>query len=495
MSNTTCQRRLVIIGGGVGGVAAFAAAVRFRIAHSVDIIDPAGIGRCVAFSAIDPALLCNTSVETMSILDDDPDDFLAYLHSIGVPASRDAFVPRFYVSNYLVSRHSSFATLAHSVGISHRLVQATARRITKVPTGGYHVLLDDDTKLEASDVLVCTGTGESYVPDVVRAHVGTPRLFECLYPEERVLKQLAPRSRVLVLGSRLSAVDAALILCRAGHSVVAASPSGRLPAVRTATPRMCAIPVDTGAFARLDLRSPTLSWRILRIVSRAARAVRGQPLRKQVAYDSEPVERLRLEVELARRGATDWQSIIVGHMDAAERRLRDDPPAQQRTAIGEMSRPVGRYLFACPVQNGEKLLGYAEQNLFRVKAATPAALYRDETWRVQWHDGSPDAYDAVVCATGFHKAYLRVSADKLALDADMDADIGVEPHVSTDLRVWMAGASQAERIWTLGLASHLGSPMINAVYQIVRQAGDLCRHWRGLDELNHERLTVAAEAG
>jgi uncharacterized NAD(P)/FAD-binding protein YdhS len=177
-------------------VAAFAAAVRFRIAHSIDIVDPAGIGRCVAFSAIDPALLCNTSVETMSILDDDPDDFLAYLYSIGVPASRDAFVPRFYVSNYLVSRHSSFATLAQSAGISHRLVQAMARRITKVPTGGYHVLLDDDTRLEASDVLVCTGNGESYVPDVVRAHVRAPRLFECLYPEERVLKQLAPRSRV-----------------------------------------------------------------------------------------------------------------------------------------------------------------------------------------------------------------------------------------------------------------------------------------------------------
>ena len=80
-------RRLVIVGGGASGVAAFVAAVRYGVAQSIDIVDPRGIGRGTAFAARRAALLCNTSVETMSIVDDNPDDFLAYLHSIGVPAT------------------------------------------------------------------------------------------------------------------------------------------------------------------------------------------------------------------------------------------------------------------------------------------------------------------------------------------------------------------------------------------------------------------------
>ncbi|WP_322026708.1 FAD/NAD(P)-binding protein [Burkholderia sp. BCC1977] len=494
-SDANGRRRLVIVGGGASGVAAFAAAVRSGVAQSIDIVDPLGIGRGVAFSALDPALLCNTSVETMSILDDDPDDFRAYLRSIGVSVSRDAFVPRRYVSGYLVASHARFSRQARDAGIDHRLVRAGARHIERTAAGGYRCWLDDDTALDATDVLVCTGNGESVIPEPVKAHVGAPRIFARLYPEEAVLAQLAPRSRVLVLGSRLTAVDAALLLCRGGHSAVIASPSGRLPAVRTATTRVAPVPVDAAAYARLDLNSSALSWRLMRIVARSARAVRGRALRDQVVRQRDPIARLRREVTLARDGATDWQHILVANMDAAEARLRGEPPARQKLAIDACARAMGRYLFACPLGNGEKLLGFAEQGRLHVKAGMPAALHEaGGRWRIDWRDGASETYDAVVCATGFQKAPLRASERALALSADADVTGGV-PRVSPDLRVWLAGAAHPERIWTLGVASYAGAPLINAVYQAARQAGELCRRWRADDERRDERNTVATEAG
>lgn len=108
------RRRLAIVGGGASGVAAFVAAVRYGIAESIDLVDPVGIGAGVAFSAKHDGLLCNTSVETMSIVEDQPDDFLAYLRDVGVTATRDTFAPRAYVSRYLETRYAQSAASAYA---------------------------------------------------------------------------------------------------------------------------------------------------------------------------------------------------------------------------------------------------------------------------------------------------------------------------------------------------------------------------------------------
>ncbi|EHC5873761.1 FAD/NAD(P)-binding protein [Salmonella enterica subsp. enterica serovar Eastbourne] len=104
MEQESSRRRIVILGGGIAGVASFIAAIRFKAAYRIDIIDPRGIGGGIAFSSTEPALLCNTSVETMSLLDDDPDDFLLYLQEQGVESNRDSFVPRYHVYHYIEAR-------------------------------------------------------------------------------------------------------------------------------------------------------------------------------------------------------------------------------------------------------------------------------------------------------------------------------------------------------------------------------------------------------
>jgi uncharacterized NAD(P)/FAD-binding protein YdhS len=477
-------------------VAAFVAAVRYGVAASIDLVDPIGIAGGVAFSAKHDALLCNTSVETMSVLDDDQDDFLAYLHSIGISATKDSFAPRAYVSRYLTARYEQFAALARAAGIEHRFVQAAAVRVEGAKGGGYRVLLDDGAVLDASDVLLCVGHGAPQVPAEVEPHLGAPLLFESLYPEQDVLAALAPRSRVLVLGSRLSAVDSALLLCEAGHTVELASPSGRLPAVRTATPRACPVEVDAPALARVDLNDAAFAWRLLRIIARSARAVGSRALREQVVRIPEPIERMRREADLARRGVTDWQHILVGYMDAAEARLRDEALASQRRALAECSRVVGRYLFACPLQNADKLLGYAGERRLTVRAGTPARLQPGARWRVLWRDGAQDDFDAIVCATGFRKAPLATSATAVTFGGAAVGDTvagAASLRVGSDLRVRFDGATNPERIWTLGLASQPGAPIVNAVYQAVRQAYELCRAWRADDMTCQSQRSVVEE--
>ena len=92
---------LAIVGAGAAGVATFIAAVRAQVARSIYMIDPQPIGPGAAFSNTDNDILCNTSVDTMSVLHDMPLDFLEHLRCEGYAFTAESFVPRF-----LVGRHT-----------------------------------------------------------------------------------------------------------------------------------------------------------------------------------------------------------------------------------------------------------------------------------------------------------------------------------------------------------------------------------------------------
>ena len=92
---------VAIIGGSVTGVAAFIQLVRAGNAKRIDIIDPEGLADSIAFGVCEDVLLCNTSVQTLSILDDEPHDFQRYLQAQGIDVGEDAFVPRTWVAGYL----------------------------------------------------------------------------------------------------------------------------------------------------------------------------------------------------------------------------------------------------------------------------------------------------------------------------------------------------------------------------------------------------------
>lgn len=277
----------------------------------------------------------------MSILDDDQDDFLRYLQEQGVEADRDSFVSRYHVSHYIEARYVHFCTQAKAEGIQHGYIRASARSISRLHDGTYRIELDNGRTVHGSDVLVCTGNGTSFKPESVRRLLGRPGLHGSLYPERKVLESLEPQSFVLVLGSRLSAIDSALLLCQAGHRVLLASPSGQL----------------------------------------------------------------------------------------------------------------------------------------RIISAQPFRVSHEQGWVVEWVDKKLETFDATVCATGFSKPQWRATNSSLEWRVEQrPSHSGVR--VTPDLRVCFDGAIHPERIWTIGIASHLAAPIVNSVYQTVRPAYRICHRWR-----------------
>jgi FAD-NAD(P)-binding len=466
-------RRLVIVGGGMTGVAAFVAAVRHRVAARIDMLDPLPVGTGTAFAATDPALLCNTSAGIMSLRRNDPDDFLHYLAGAGYPASVDDFVPRSHAGAYARHRYRTAAAEHVWSGGCHRHVRARATAIAPTSQGWYRIRLDDGSSLDATHVFLCRGFTEPRVPEVLAPHLDHPLAFRSPFPEQAMLAALPPEARVLALGTKLSGIDAALLLCRARHQVTMASPSGELPAVRTRTGRpSTAMAIDFSALDLAGCAPVELSQRLTNLVRSAALAVRGRPLDSQITTTVDTVARLRAEIELAAAGRTDWQDLLCAFVDAANAALTPAPAPVRDLVMAHCRNGVARYLTAFPLQNARTLLGHLDAGRLSIRTGVPVGMYPGPDWRVRWRDGSEERFDAVVGAAGYQPPRLRTDGHELLLDGHPRGDHLPELH--PDLRVSLPSSTRPERIWRLGIESAARVPSISAVYPLVQQVDRVC---------------------
>jgi uncharacterized NAD(P)/FAD-binding protein YdhS len=384
-------------------------------------------------------------------------------------------VPRYLAAQYVRDRYQQAAATAERLGIAHDHVRRTAVAVHKSSHGGYRVALDDGSDVAASDVLICAGFGAPIVPPAIAPHLGHAGIFATPYPEAGLLARIPPRSRVLVVGTRLSAIDSALLLCGQGYRVVMASRSGDLPSVRTRTSRTSPSPIDEAAFARLDFADPGLAARLLRLICRASAARRGRPLSTQIDRSPDPVSRLRAEIELAAADRCDWQDVLVNFLDLGNDVFHVVRPEVRKLAIERCWRMIARYLFAMPLRNARALLAHVDAGRLQVIAGSPRRLERDHAWRITWGDDRVEHFDAVVCAAGFHKPRFHASRTGVELTLAPVAHPLVEPSVAPDLRMTLPEAATPERIWTLGVSSYLGTPLVNAVYQAARQGDAVAR--------------------
>ncbi|NEY35727.1 FAD-dependent oxidoreductase [Streptomyces sp. PRKS01-65] len=472
---------LAVVGGGITGVAAFNALVAYGAAERISVIDPLPVGRGTAFATSDPSLICNTSVDTLSLVPEEPEDFLHHLRAGGVDARPEDFVPRWLVSRYARERFLAHRERAERRGVRVGHVRDRAVRVERTAAGDYRVALARGPALPADGVLVCHGYGTPVVPEPVREHLGRPRMFAAPYPERDLLAALpAEPARILVIGTRLSAIETTLLLTGRGHDVVMTSPSGELPAVRTHTLRPRGRYVDAAAVARLDLTDPRLERRVLRIVEQATARIRPLPLARQTDASADPVRRLRAETELAARGDILWQEVMVELIDLVNDRTAGTPLEVREQALRRCHRLLGRYMGAFPLDNARRLLGLFDAGRVRLRRGIPERLTEAGGWRAHWPDGTTETFEAVVCATGLHHPVLEVTGGALHLTPGDEPDRRV-PVVDAELRVHLAGAARPERIWLLGIAAHLGVPLVNAVYPAARQAAALGRRLAGRD--------------
>ena len=296
LSKRASARSIAVIGGGASG--ALIAAHLLKCADDdvhLTLIEPrAQIGRGLAYATENESHRLNVRASNMSAFPDDPDHFWRWLRASGhAGEDRFCFVPRLVYGRYLASL------------IEDRLTEPEAGRLRwlRKTVGGLKehdgsvVLRFSSRETAAFDVaILCCGHEPS-------EHLAAP--FVGPWRDPRAWNG-APDSTILILGTGLTMVDAAISLSEAGHRgpIVALSRRGLLPQAHRR--------VETAPIAQTELPSPAKLAAFLHWL------------------------RARARNEMRRGG--DWRSVIDGlrpHTQAIWRAM----PSESRKRFLEHARP------------------------------------------------------------------------------------------------------------------------------------------------------------
>lgn len=449
--------------------------------RSVCLVDPHPVGWGLAFGDDDPLLMCNSAVNLNSILAERPTDFLDHLREHGWKGHPQDCVPRSWMAAYCHLRYTRASQDAINRGIQVHHVRAAAHTITK-QHHTYRIHLDTGAEITASDVVICPGVHRPRTPDGFAPHQHHPRYLDSPYPSARLRRLPAP-ARVLVLGTHQSAIDAALMLCRAGHHTTLTSPSGRLPAVRTSLKAPTRPHPPLQRLTQLDPTDPHLEEKITRHVVEAIRLIERRPLRQQVSTSLDPAQRLREEITLAETGACLWADICVPVIEAIITLASALPPARRNALIARFTWFTNRYATATTLVNARGLLSHFTSGALQVAASYPtAATFTDGLWHIQRPGAGTEYFDHIVNATGFHPPQLSWGPhnDTLHLDHAPAPPPDAHPidHLEADLRLRRRPTAPPERIWLAGVGTHIRIPFANHLRNAVHQAQQVAEQVR-----------------
>ncbi len=488
------KRSMAIIGGGTAGIATLIIAVQRQAANIIYIFDPSPIGPGTVFANIDPDVLCNTSVDTMSIMVDNPLDFYDYLKANGLDVTSESFVPRRWVGNYLAERFREYCIIAHNKGIViiHMPFLFLSVRINSPRY--YTVMFGDELKpqsLTITDIVFCTGFGSSIIPDVFKPYIYHPTFISSPYPENTMLERIPPQSQVLILGSKLSAIDAAILLCREGHHITMISPSGYIPAVRARFMRSKDVTLDQD-----NLESVMMLWGLkrtmphtfllrreyLKYFSGLLKKHTNKSWREQISFARNYRDRLDEEIIIAEKGDSQWQDITVNFMIVMNEIYLNNTLYFVGSFHPDFMTVIHRYLQSISLPNARKLLRYMDNGSLAVQKGVVHSITHPDissgSWLIDWGCGHKK-FNAVVSATGYNSPYYFFNnKGQIVIDANgehakdaiaISSSLGFShPYFKEIESIWFVGMPAHARLWaanaffvTLNLASQVVDNIIN----------------------------------
>jgi uncharacterized NAD(P)/FAD-binding protein YdhS len=226
----TGKPTLAIVGGGASGALVAAHVLRETSSPArVVLVERSGkVGDGIAFASGPQCHLLNVTARSMSAFEDDPDHFVRWLSTQGVPDAADSFVPRALYGRYL--RDALWPRgQDRSTDVPVETVHGQVVDI-ETSTEGYRLVMETGRCLVASAVVLATGVVMRGLPSRL---TGAAKYDRCIVNPwtAGALASIEPSATVVLLGSGLTAVDVLLALRESGHrgAVHAVSRHGLLP--------------------------------------------------------------------------------------------------------------------------------------------------------------------------------------------------------------------------------------------------------------------------
>ncbi len=460
---------VAIIGAGATGACVFCNLVKRNTHHTYYIFDSRFFQGGLAFGTDNDTLLCNTPNNLNSIFYDEPDDFVDYLYAGGFNASGEGVSPRRLFAQYFTTRLKQAIDTAIAGGASVHLINSDVKHITKGVMGRYFLHAEGQVPVMVRDIIDCRGFNTPYIPDWIKPFETDKCIIRSPFPENGDIQQVQTSSRVLVLGTGLSAIDATLLLAKRNCTIVMASRSGELPSVKNAVitaPGRYILSQERNILLKAGAKIKIKGYRIL---LNALRRYSELPRSKQVARNASPIQFLRDSLAVDKKNDNHWKELLVEFYETLNS-IGAQLSGEDRKHMLQAFKPlIGKYISSFPAENAREILRLMEANQLQVRKCNTAGIARiEDTWTLHWTDGTYSRFDYIVCATGFDKPKLYETKDGYSLQ--------FQPHltevlsVSKEQQVVNSRSGSMERIWCAGATAHWLQPLPLYFSAVAKQA-------------------------
>ncbi|MCX5103588.1 FAD/NAD(P)-binding protein [Streptomyces sp. NBC_00439] len=471
---------MAIVGAGAAAIALLAAlsaqlaGSRRRV--SVCVVDTVRLpGTGGVFQEDLQSILLNTQAGEISLVVGEPLHFsrwLAQRNASSVTAEQGTYAPRAEFGRYLHHVYTDIRDTRDGLDVAH-----VADRVDRVRHDGdsWLLRLRHGATLRARLVVVAIGPG---TPADHYGLAGHAHYVHQPFPLLRNLAAVPPRSRVLVVGSQLSAVDAVIGLSESGHTgpVTLASRRGLLPLVKAGS-SVRPQDADLRFFQDYHRRHGELP---LRVVARCVRKRLGEQGTCLHEYLRMPAPRNAVEffgnnVEAARRDDPSARVVEPSMVEALSMLSAEDMALFMRIGY-----PVLMYKHtAIPLVNAERILRRIRAGKLALRGGLRAVVPAAERFAADFGSGARERFDVVVNATGAARSICGPSARApftgLCRDALVKETATGGARVTAEGQLIPAVGEPSGGLYILGHASIGTHPFINSLSMISLLAGRMAR--------------------
>jgi uncharacterized NAD(P)/FAD-binding protein YdhS len=438
------MQNIIIIGGGAAGVSTIAQLVDNLISNGIkDVLiylieKNKTIGPGLPYTTQIKNHILNLNASIMSPLPDQPDAFAKWLMQFPEKwpsdhfkdkITNDLFPPRYIYGLYLKDLASEIVKKAHLHSIQIKIFcDVEAIDIYVSSKNKLLVTLSDNKKYLADQVILCTGHLPSAFYQKFKQH---PGYFESPWNER--CQNISFSEPVILIGSRLTAIDAALALANNSHigKIHMVSRSGLLPVVLGPIKPYSRQVLTLEKLNELSLKGEkllsleevlNLFWKELKITEVNLFDFKNLP-------DSSltPEQWLIEEIKAAESGPREWQSVFMSVYTIIPEIWQLLNEKDKAIFLEYFYGLFMTYLVAFPIENAKKILHLLQTGQLEIHAGLSSINYNniDKCYHAVCSDQIiKSAY--VINATG--PGYDIIQSDSKLFKALLDREL-IIPHV------------------------------------------------------------------
>lgn len=392
------EKNIVIVGGGATGVSVAVQLIERFIKekiydYKIIIIEKEkDVGRGLAYETKFDDCILNMTYRYMSLTPDHPNQVYEwfiqnedkwkrkYPH---FDPEKDHYPPRSLYGLYMENTLLESLKLAEKHGIHVKTIEGTVIDLEEIKYSehviGVNVKVEGTRAISACQVVLAPG---NFPPTTYKELRGITGYFPSFWPEKEVFDIVPRDATIVVLGTRLTAIDVSITLLSHGYKkIILTARKGLLPKVKPFDPIQPKMAEALKAKVEKIKKNGKIQLsELLNLFRQEIEKAIGRKIDPEeiTSPAGTPISILKRDIESAKNGfAEAWQTVLVSATDIDKwwQFLSDEDKLYfTQTYVGLWYI----YRSALPIKNAERVLGFLESGQIEIIPGLKSVNYNDE---------------------------------------------------------------------------------------------------------------------